>query len=46
MSFKLDELETMKLLKNLEEGSYDFKKMESIKLYSPDGKLKSVINPT
>ncbi|RTR34087.1 hypothetical protein EKG37_07715 [Robertmurraya yapensis] len=46
LSFKLDESETMKLMQNLEEVSFDFNKMESIKLYYPDGKLKSVINPT
>lgn len=45
LSFKLDHIETIKLMENLEEVSYDFKKLDSIKLFYPDGKLKSVINP-
>ncbi|MDE5416179.1 hypothetical protein [Alkalihalobacterium chitinilyticum] len=45
LSFKLDENESNQLLESLEKVSYDFKKLESIKLYHPDGKLKSVINP-
>jgi hypothetical protein len=45
LSFKLDIDETKILLKNLENASYDFKEMDSIKLYHPDGRLKSVINP-
>lgn len=45
LSFKLDESETVKLVKNLENASYDFKKMETIKIFYPDGRLKSLINP-
>lgn len=45
LSFKLDDNETEKLMENLENASYDFNKMESIKLFYPDGRLKSVINP-
>ncbi|WP_078554430.1 hypothetical protein [Bacillus alkalicellulosilyticus] len=45
LSFHLSESETSKLLENLEQASYDFKKMETIKLFHPDGRLKSVINP-
>ncbi|MBS4193175.1 hypothetical protein KHA94_24060 [Bacillus sp. FJAT-49705] len=45
LSFKLDKSETIILMKKLEEVSYDFKKLDSIKLYHPDGRLKSVINP-
>ncbi|MEB1808348.1 MAG: hypothetical protein LPK26_13830 [Bacillaceae bacterium] len=45
LSFKLDENASNQLLESLEKVSYDFKKLESIKLYHPDGRLKSVINP-
>lgn len=45
LSFKLDINETIMLMEKLEEVSYDFKKMDSIKLFHPDGRLKSVINP-
>jgi hypothetical protein len=45
LSFKLDVNETKALLDNMEKASHDFKKMDSIKLYHPDGRLKSVINP-
>jgi hypothetical protein len=45
LSFKLDETETIKLMENLEEVSFDFKKMDTIKLYHPNGRLRSVINP-
>jgi hypothetical protein len=45
LSFKLDEDDTTKLLESLESVSYDFKKLESIKLFHPDGRLKSIINP-
>ncbi|QOY34696.1 hypothetical protein AWH56_018720 [Anaerobacillus isosaccharinicus] len=45
LSFKLDDSETTTLMENLEEASYDFKRMETIKLFHPDGRLKSVINP-
>lgn len=45
LSFKLSESETAKLMENLEEASYDFKRMETIKLFNPDGSLKSVVNP-
>lgn len=45
LSFKLDESDSNQLLENLEKVSYDFKKLDSIKLYHPDGRLKSVINP-
>jgi hypothetical protein len=45
LSFKLDEDGTTKLLESLETVSYDFKKLESIKLFHPDGRLKSIINP-
>lgn len=45
LSFKLDESETRILMEKLEEVSYDFKKMDSIKLFYPDGNLRSVINP-
>lgn len=45
LSFKLDESETIILKEKLEEVSYDFKKLDSIKLFHPDGRLKSVINP-
>ncbi|WP_413376087.1 hypothetical protein [Alkalihalobacillus sp. 1P02AB] len=44
LSFKLDEGETLELMENLDAVSYDFKKLDSIKLYHPDGRLKSVIN--
>lgn len=45
LSFKLEKSESIKLMENLEEVSYDFKKLETIKLFHPDGRLKSVINP-
>ncbi|MFA9560349.1 hypothetical protein ACERII_23810 [Evansella sp. AB-rgal1] len=45
LSFKLSHSETITLMKNLEEVSYDFKRMETIKLFHTDGRLKSVINP-
>jgi hypothetical protein len=45
LSFKLDEDDTTKLLESLESVSYDFKKLESIKLFHPDGRIKSIINP-
>ncbi len=45
LSFKLDSNETMKLIENLEEASYDFKKMESIRLHHQDGRIKTIINP-
>ncbi|SEN72043.1 hypothetical protein SAMN05192533_11861 [Mesobacillus persicus] len=45
LSFKLDKNETIKLVEDLEKVSYDFKKLNSIKLYHPDGRLKSVVNP-
>ncbi|MDX5475958.1 MAG: hypothetical protein LPK00_10535 [Bacillaceae bacterium] len=45
LSFKLSEIETNTLIENLEAASYDFKRMETIKLYHSDGRLKSVINP-
>jgi hypothetical protein len=45
LSFKLDEDETIKLIENLEEVSYDFQKLDTIKLYHRDGRLKSIINP-
>ncbi|KAB2331392.1 hypothetical protein [Bacillus mesophilum] len=45
LSFKLDKTETIRLLKNLEEAAYDFKKLDSIKIFHVDGRLKSVINP-
>ncbi|QVY62111.1 hypothetical protein [Cytobacillus gottheilii] len=45
LSFKLDKSETINLMKNLEEVAYDFKKLDSIKLYHSDGRIKSIINP-
>jgi len=45
LSFKLDQSETIILMEMLEEVSYDFKKLDSIILFHPDGRLKSVINP-
>ncbi|KAB2334516.1 hypothetical protein F7731_15010 [Cytobacillus depressus] len=45
LSFKLDESETVTLMEKLEEVSYDFKKLDAIKLFHPDGRLKSIINP-
>ncbi|MBS4192887.1 hypothetical protein KHA94_22465 [Bacillus sp. FJAT-49705] len=45
LSFKLDESETIILIEKLEEALYDFKKLDSIKLFHPDGRLRSVINP-
>lgn len=45
LTFKLDEKETLTLMKNLEDAAYDFAKMEAIKLYYEDGRLKSVVNP-
>ncbi|WP_282155838.1 hypothetical protein [Cytobacillus gottheilii] len=45
LSFKLDKTESIKLMKNLEEAAYDFKKLDSIKILHADGRLKSVINP-
>jgi hypothetical protein len=45
LSFKLDEDDTTKLLESLESVSYDFKKVESIKLFHLDGRIKSIINP-
>lgn len=45
LSFKLDEIETTKLIESLEKVSYDFKKLDSIILLHPNGGLKSVINP-
>ncbi|MED4454830.1 hypothetical protein [Metabacillus fastidiosus] len=45
LSFKLDEKETIELMEKLEEVSYDFKKLDTIKLFHPDGRLKSIINP-
>jgi hypothetical protein len=45
LSFKLDDDDTTKLLESLESVSYDFKKLESIKLFHPDGRIKSIINP-
>jgi hypothetical protein len=45
LSFKLDEDDTTKLLESLESVSCDFKKLESIKLFHPDGRIKSIINP-
>ncbi len=45
LSFKLDKSETIILMEKLEAVSYDFKKLDSIKLFHPDGSLKSVINP-
>ncbi|MDF2791605.1 MAG: hypothetical protein K0S80_4707 [Neobacillus sp.] len=45
LSFKLDESETKILIEKLEEASYDFKKLDSIMLFHPDGRLRSVINP-
>ncbi|MEC2077134.1 hypothetical protein [Metabacillus fastidiosus] len=45
LSFKLDEKETIELMEKLEEVSYDFKKLDTIKLFHPDGRLKSIVNP-
>ncbi|MED4402655.1 hypothetical protein [Metabacillus fastidiosus] len=45
LSFKLDEKETIELMEKLEEVSYDFKELDTIKLFHPDGRLKSIINP-
>ena len=45
LSFKLDEDETIKLIENLEDVSYDFQKFDTIKLFHRDGRLKSIINP-
>ncbi|MGG3889790.1 hypothetical protein [Metabacillus fastidiosus] len=45
LSFKLDEKETIELMEKLEKVSYDFKKLDTIKLFHPDGRLKSIINP-
>ncbi|MFN7250258.1 MAG: hypothetical protein ACK4M9_05625 [Anaerobacillus sp.] len=45
LSFKLSSSETTILMKNLEDASYDFKRMETIKLFHQDGRLRSVINP-
>ncbi|MED4531332.1 hypothetical protein ABET51_19980 [Metabacillus fastidiosus] len=45
LSFKLDEKETIELMEKLEEVSYDFKKLDTIKLFHPDGRLRSIVNP-
>ncbi|MED4462014.1 hypothetical protein [Metabacillus fastidiosus] len=45
LSFKLDEKETIELMEKLEEVSYNFKKLDTIKLFHPDGRLKSIVNP-
>ncbi|MEH7526161.1 hypothetical protein V7149_23270 [Bacillus sp. JJ1503] len=45
LSFELNESETITLIEKLEEASYDYKKLDSIKLFHLDGRLRSVINP-
>ncbi|MGG3858155.1 hypothetical protein ABET41_09340 [Metabacillus fastidiosus] len=45
LSFKLDEKETIELMEKLEEVSYHFKKLDTIKLFHSDGRLKSIVNP-
>ena len=44
LSFKLSESETMELIENLEAASYDFKRMDAIKLFHPDGRLNKKVS--